>query len=51
VLSDAWIFNRTEFGHIAIAIQWGLRLRFPRRLVYLPQMWQLIPEAPYGDRA
>jgi hypothetical protein len=47
------IFNQTEFGHIAIAMQWGLRLRFSRRLLYLPKTRQpvLTPEAPYGDSA
>jgi len=37
------IFNQTEFGHIAIATQWRLRLRFSRRLIYLSKTWQPVP--------
>ena len=42
------IFNQTEFGHIAIAIQWRFRLRFSRRLLYLAKTRQPVPtpEAP-----
>jgi hypothetical protein len=45
------IFNQTEFGHIAIAMQWPLR--FSRRLLYLPKTRQPIPtlRLPYGDCA
>ena len=28
------IFNQTEFGHIAVAMQWSVRLRFFRQLLY-----------------